>query len=197
MLPLLLRAHASVALLALTRTATPAVDAPSPVVASPAVVAPAADSTASTLPPVPARLEGADSIVVWKSQRAMLVFRDGVAVRFYQVALGRNPEGRKIRKGDRRTPEGVYRISGKNPSSAYHRALRISYPNDEDRARAARLGVSPGGDVMIHGLPPAFADVGPAHVATDWTYGCIAVTDAQIDELYAAIRVGTVIHIKP
>jgi murein L,D-transpeptidase YafK len=91
----------------------------------------------------------------------------------------------------------VYRIEARNPNSKFHLALRVSYPNSQDMARAATLGVDPGGDIMIHGLPKPFATVGAAHRLDDWTNGCIAVTNQEIEEIYRAVRLGAVIEIRP
>ena len=118
-------------------------------------------------------------------------------MRTYLVALGQQPVGDKVRRGDMRTPEGLFRIEARNPRSRYHLALRISYPDAAHTARARALGVSPGGDIMIHGLPERQAWVGAAHRDFDWTEGCIAVTNAEIEEIWQVVRVGTPIHIKP
>lgn len=139
----------------------------------------------------------ADSIVVEKAKRVLTLFSAGIPVRTYKIALGRQPLGDKIRKGDNRTPEGTYFIDFKNASSKYYKALHISYPDASHEERARELGVSPGGDVMIHGLPPAYASIGAAHSKWDWTEGCIAVTDKEIDEIYNAIPTGAIIDIKP
>lgn len=139
----------------------------------------------------------ADSIVVEKGRRTLTLFSAGFAVRTYQVALGKQPTGDKVKKGDNRTPEGTYFIDFKNPNSKYHKALHISYPDALHSARANALGVSPGGDIMIHGLPPRYASVGAEHAQYDWTEGCIAVTDKEIEEIWAAIPTGAPIHIKP
>jgi murein L,D-transpeptidase YafK len=139
----------------------------------------------------------ADSLVLEKSRRELMVYYHGYLVRTYFVALGRNPVGDKERLGDNRTPEGLFYIQGRNPNSRYHLSLRISYPDAAHRARAAKMGVEPGGDIMIHGLPDEQAALGPAHRDFDWTNGCIAVTDQEIEELYRVIRDGTPIQIKP
>jgi murein L,D-transpeptidase YafK len=139
----------------------------------------------------------ADSIVVEKAKHTMTLFSAGFAVRSYQIALGKQPKGDKVQRGDNRTPEGTYFIDFKNPNSKYHKALHISYPDATHTARANALGVSPGGDIMIHGLPPAFASVGAQHREFDWTEGCIAVTDKEIEEIWSAIPTGVLIHIKP
>ena len=139
----------------------------------------------------------ADSLVLIKSRRELVVYYHSEPVRRYYVALGRNPVGDKQRIGDNRTPEGLFFIQGRNPNSRYHLSLRISYPDATHRARAARLGVEPGGDIMIHGLPGEQAAFGPAHRDFDWTNGCIAVTNKEIEELWRVIRDGTPIEIKP
>jgi murein L,D-transpeptidase YafK len=139
----------------------------------------------------------ADSIVVEKSKRTLTLYLGGVPVRTYGVALGKQPAGDKVRIGDGRTPEGLFRIDFKNPQSKYHMALHISYPDAAHLQRANALGVSPGGDIMVHGLPPAFKDVGAAHRDYDWTEGCIAVTDDEIEEIWRAVPQGSPIQIKP
>jgi murein L,D-transpeptidase YafK len=139
----------------------------------------------------------ADSIVVEKGKRTLTLFQGGYAVRSYKVALGLQPTGDKVRIGDNRTPEGTYFIDYKNPQSKYHKALHISYPDVAHAQRASSLGVSPGGDIMIHGLPPAYASMGADHAKYDWTEGCIAVTDREIEEIWSAIPKGAPIHIKP
>ncbi len=125
------------------------------------------------------------------------MYYQGTPVRTFDVALGKNPVGAKVRRGDGKTPEGVYFIEGRNPQSKYHLSLRISYPAAKDRSRAAMRGVSAGGDIMIHGLPPAFSDVGALHRQQDWTEGCIAVTNEEIEEIWRAVPNGARILIKP
>jgi lipoprotein-anchoring transpeptidase ErfK/SrfK len=139
----------------------------------------------------------ADSIVVEKGERRLTLYYRGVAVKKYRVALGRNPVGDKVSIGDYRTPEGMYYIIGRNPASRFYKSLAISYPDAEHEERAAEIGVSPGGNIMIHGLPPHQAKLGAAHVLVDWTEGCIAVTNAEIDELWRAVEMGAAIEIKP
>ena len=139
----------------------------------------------------------ADSMVVEKAHHTLTLFQQGVAVRTYQVALGKQPTGDKERIGDGRTPEGVYYIDFRNAQSKYHKALHISYPDAAHKQRANALGVAVGGDIMIHGLPPAYASLGAAHREFDWTNGCIAVTDDEIEEIWRAVPNGAVIQIKP
>jgi murein L,D-transpeptidase YafK len=139
----------------------------------------------------------ADSIVVEKGRRTLTLYQAGFPVRVYRVALGKQPLGDKVQRGDGRTPEGVFHIDFKNPQSKYHMALHVSYPDAVHLQRANQLGVSPGGDIMVHGLPPAFADYGASHSEFDWTEGCIAVTDKEIEEIWHAVPSGAAIQIKP
>ena len=131
-------------------------------------------------------------VVVNKGRREMLLLSGESVVRQYRVALGRDPLGHKEREGDGRTPEGRYTIDRRNPKSAYHLSLHISYPGDADRERAAAMGVDPGGDIMIHGMPNSGDDR-----QGDWTQGCIAVTDAEIEEIWSLVADGTPIEIRP
>jgi murein L,D-transpeptidase YafK len=133
----------------------------------------------------------ADRIVVNKGRREMLLLRGNSVLRTYRVALGREPVGHKEREGDGRTPEGRYAIDRRNPKSRYHLSLRISYPNAADAARARAAGVEPGGDIMIHGLKDGERREG------DWTQGCIAVTDEEMDEIWGLVGEGTEITIEP
>jgi murein L,D-transpeptidase YafK len=139
----------------------------------------------------------ADSIVVEKSKHTLTLYQAGFVVRTYGVALGKDPKGDKLRIGDNRTPEGLFRIDYKNPQSKFHMALHISYPDAAHKQRASTLGVAAGGDIMIHGLPPAYKKLGAAHREFDWTEGCIAVTDEEIEEIWNAVPRGSPIQIKP
>ncbi len=139
----------------------------------------------------------ADRVVIVKSARTLTLLRQGQVLKTYKVALGREPEGPKTQRGDNRTPEGEYIIDARNAHSSFHRSLHISYPNAGDRARAAKMRVNPGGEIMIHGLPPAFAYLGPLHRQTDWTLGCIAVTNAEIEEIWTLVPNGTKVEIRP
>ncbi|HWZ43216.1 MAG TPA: L,D-transpeptidase family protein [Candidatus Saccharimonadales bacterium] len=138
-----------------------------------------------------------DSIVVLKSERTMKLYSNGKLVREYKVALGGNPVGAKRQQGDRKTPEGSYVISGRNPHSQFHLSLRISYPGTKDLAWARSHKVDPGGDIMIHGLASSFAYLGALHRQTDWTDGCIAVTNPEIEEIWKLVAVGTRVEIRP
>jgi murein L,D-transpeptidase YafK len=135
--------------------------------------------------------------LVLKAPRRLLLLRGGRVLRDYPIALGPSPAGPKRHQGDGRTPEGRYRIDARVVESRFHRALRISYPNEADRAFARRAGVAPGGDVMIHGLPNGERWVGEEHRAFDWTNGCIAVTDDEMSEIWELVDDGTPIEIRP
>ncbi len=138
-----------------------------------------------------------DRIVVVKGTRTMTLMRGDEVLKRYVVALGAQPIGQKERDGDHKTPEGEYVIDWKEPQSRFHLALHVSYPNGADRARANRLGVSTGGSIMIHGLEKKDAWVGALHRQLDWTDGCIAVTNAEIEEVFRLVPVGTRVEIKP
>ena len=139
----------------------------------------------------------ADRIIILKSARTMTLMRDGKTLKTYKVALGTEPVGAKQRVGDHKTPEGEYVIDAKKSQSQFHKALHISYPNAADRERARKLGVSPGGDIEIHGLGEKYGWIGSAHRHYDWTDGCIAVTNEEIDEIFPRVPVGTPVEIKP
>ena len=138
-----------------------------------------------------------DRIVVEKSTRRLSLFRNGNQIKAYKIALGRNPLGAKQEEGDAKTPEGIYKIDRRNPKSGFHLALHISYPSDEDKNRAAARGVSAGFDIMIHGIQNGRGWIGAFHRWKDWTAGCIAVTDEEIEELWRVTPDGTTIEIRP
>jgi murein L,D-transpeptidase YafK len=136
----------------------------------------------------------AQYLVVEKQARRLTLFRDGEALKTYRVALGGNPVGHKQHEGDQRTPEGTYSIDFKNPDSAYHLSLKISYPNGGDVARARNQGMDPGGMIMIHGVgEPAIWRNGQ----NDWTDGCIAVSNEEIEEIWELVEQETPIVIRP
>lgn len=139
----------------------------------------------------------ADRVVVDKAARQLTLYRGDTPLRSYRVALGREPVGHKRREGDGRTPEGAYRIDSRLAASLFHRALHISYPNERDRAAAARAGSPPGGAIMIHGIKNGLGWLGRAHHLADWTDGCIAVTDREIEEIWRAVPDGTRVEISP
>ncbi len=138
-----------------------------------------------------------DRILIEKNERRMTLFSKGKVLKTYKIALGGNPDGPKERQGDNKTPEGTYVIDSRNRDSRYHLSLHISYPNERDRKRAKQRGVSPGGDIMIHGIKNGFAWVGDLHTGVDWTKGCIAVTDEEIEEIEKIAPNGTVVEIRP
>jgi murein L,D-transpeptidase YafK len=138
----------------------------------------------------------ADRIVIVKSARTMTLTSHGEAMKT-KVALGTEPVGGKQRAGDHKTPEGLYTVDSKNAGSKFHKALHVSYRNAADRERARKMGVQPGGDIEIHGLGAKFGRVGALHRERDWTDGCVAVTNEEIDEIWPLVRVRTVIEIKP
>ena len=155
-------------------------------------IAAAPAGSAETLPVI-------DSITVDKSLRRLYLIKDGETVRSFRISLGLAPEGRKMREGDYRTPEGKYYISGRKPDSSYMLALQISYPNETDRARAAEADVPAGGLIMVHGRPirPANGRNRKYYESRDWTDGCIAVSNAAMLEIWMMTRIGTPITIKP
>jgi murein L,D-transpeptidase YafK len=146
-------------------------------------------------PALPPILGTVDRIVIEKGARRMLLLQDGRTVREYRVALGFSPTGDKERQGDGRTPEGLFRIDRRNDRSAYHLSLGLDYPQAEDRERAAAQGVDPGGDIMIHGQPNALPD--GLVMAGDWTAGCIAVTNAEMREIWAVTDGDTLVEVRP
>ena len=144
-----------------------------------------------------ASLTKADKVVVLKGNRLLMLLKEGLVLKIYKVALGRSPVGQKIQQGDTKTPEGSYYLDRRIANSRFYRALHISYPNADDIQNAKALGVEPGRDIMIHGLPKGFDDVGPSHRKYDWTKGCIAVTNSEIEEIWGLVPDGTPIEIKP
>jgi murein L,D-transpeptidase YafK len=152
------------------------------------------DQTAELTSPTAPVLEKADRVVVFKSQHRMVLLRRDHVLDVFTVALGRYPRGHKISEGDQRTPEGSYVLDEKLPKSKFYRAIRISYPNAQDTARARQLGLRPGGRVEIHGQPDGW----PRTLNKfDWTDGCIAVTNREMDRVWARVDAGTPIEIYP
>jgi len=139
----------------------------------------------------------ADSILILKKDHLLELMAAGKVIRTYHVALGRGGLAPKQREGDELTPEGHFTIDSRSAQSHYHKALHVSYPTADDRARAANMGVSPGGAIMIHGLPNGMGLIGSAHRLYDWTLGCIAVTDEEIDEIWKLVPEGTPVEIRP
>lgn len=138
-----------------------------------------------------------DRVLIEKKAHLLTLFTGGTKIKSYRVSLGRGGLGRKLREGDKLTPEGKYSIDRRNPNSAYHKALHISYPNKEDLARAAAQGVAPGGDIMIHGIRNGLGWLGPIHRLFDWTLGCVALTNGEIEELWELVPNGTEVEIIP
>lgn len=139
----------------------------------------------------------ADSVLVKKSERRLILLRDGKPWKVYRIALGPVPWGPKTRAGDQRTPEGHYVLDYKVRNSRFHRAIHISYPNAEDRERARRLGVDPGNHIMIHGQPNQSELPTEETQTYNWTDGCIAVTNEEMDEIWHLVKTGTPIEIQP
>jgi murein L,D-transpeptidase YafK len=144
--------------------------------------------------PVDAR---ADRVIVMKKERTLTLMSGDKVLKVYKIALGVDPVGPKPMEGDHKTPEGNYILDRRNPKSKYYRSIHISYPSEEDRDRARESGVSAGGDVMVHGLPNGFGWLGATHRVHDWTDGCVAVSDQEMDEIWSAVADGTPIEIKP
>jgi murein L,D-transpeptidase YafK len=139
----------------------------------------------------------ADLVVVHKAARRLELYREGVLLKSYAVSLGPHPIGPKQQQGDGKTPEGEYRLNYRKADSSFHRALHISYPGPADIAFARSHGVDPGGLVMVHGMKNGLGWLGRLHLAVDWTDGCVAVTDDEMDELWRAVPEGTKILLKP
>lgn len=139
----------------------------------------------------------ADKVLIEKKDRRLTLIKLEKPLKTYRIAVGRIPEGKKLEEGDKRTPEGTYVIDRRKEKSRYHRALHVSYPNSDDIAHAKERGVSPGGDIMIHGLPNGIGFIGKFHLKRDWTLGCIAVTNPEIEEIWRAVPDGTVVEIVP
>ena len=139
----------------------------------------------------------ADRVIVHKGSRTLTLMQGERPLKTYRVSLGTNPVGPKTREGDHRTPEGHYVLDSRNPQSRFHLSIHISYPNAADAEAARRAGVRPGGAIMIHGIQNGLVWIGRAHGFWDWTDGCIAVTDSEIEEIWRAVPDGTPIEIYP
>ena len=139
----------------------------------------------------------ADLVVINKTERTLQLLSGGRVIRTYEVTFGTAQPGPKTCEGDNRTPEGRYVIDRRNKTSRYHMALHVSYPNAEDLKRAESTGCRPGGDIMIHGIRDGLGWIGPLHRVINWTRGCIAVTNPEIEEIARAVPNGTPVVIKP
>lgn len=141
--------------------------------------------------------DSVDLVVIYKSDRLLQLKSKGRVVRSFDVALGAQPEGNKLHEGDNRTPEGVYTLDWRNPDSQFHRSMHISYPRVDERDAAMRRGLSPGGLIMVHGMPNGRRASEMNHPINDWTNGCIAVTNEEMDEIWSLVEDGTTIIIFP
>lgn len=131
-------------------------------------------------------------VLIYKESRTMYLMHHEEVLKTYEVGLGFEPLGHKEIKGDGKTPEGDYRVDRRNPNSEFHLSIGINYPNAEDRAYAKSIGKNPGGDIFIHGRPWKYRKGGD-----DWTAGCVAVTNDEMEEVYSMIRTGTLVSIYP
>lgn len=149
-------------------------------------------------PPAPIALpQKANRVLVLKEKHRLYLMHDETVLAEFPVALGKHPYGAKSEEGDQRTPEGQYVLDWRNPNSEFYRSIHISYPNQADRDRAATRGVKAGGAIMIHALPNGMGNIGARHTATDWTDGCIAVTNEQMDVIWRMVDDNTPIEIRP
>jgi murein L,D-transpeptidase YafK len=149
------------------------------------------------LPAVAFGMDKADKVLVIKSKSKLYLKKRGKILKQYHVTFGANPRGHKQKKGDQRTPEGKYVLDYKNQDSRFYKSIHISYPNEADKKRAKKMGVSPGGCIMIHGQKNGFGRVAFITQRFNWTDGCIAVSNHAMDEIWRAVDVGTPIEIKP
>lgn len=146
-------------------------------------------------PPLPPLTVQIDRILIEKAARRMTVYRQGEELRSYKIALGFAPDGDKTQQGDGKTPEGIFKVNRRNGSSKFHLSLGLDYPLTKDIARARAAGIDPGGDIFIHGQPNGLDRL--AAISYDWTAGCIAIADHEIEELWRIVRIGTTVEIKP
>jgi tetratricopeptide (TPR) repeat protein len=143
------------------------------------------------------RTEPADKVLIEKKERRLTLLSKGEVIKTYKIALGGNPVGPKERQGDNKTPEGTYIIDSRNRNSDYHLSLHISYPSEKDKMRAKELNVPSGGDIMIHGIKNGLSWVGTFQAEVDWTKGCIALTDEEMEEIDKLVPNGTIVEIRP
>lgn len=155
------------------------------------------EPTPITLPEELLPMAKIDKIVVEKAKRRMTVYHQDIPLRTYRIALGFSPTGHKEQEGDGKTPEGNYLINSKNPHSKFHLSLKISYPSQDDKKAAKAKGVNPGGEIMIHGLGKYLGPLGTKHTLRDWTLGCIAITNEEMEELFPYVDTGTKIEVNP
>ncbi|MBU2952816.1 L,D-transpeptidase family protein [Marinobacter sp. F3R08] len=145
----------------------------------------------------PAQIQNVSSVVVRKGERRLYLMNGDDIVRSYRISLGDNPKGHKLYQGDERTPEGNYTLDWRNAESDFYKSIHISYPSERDRELASAWGLDPGGSIMIHGLPNDAGDLAFAFTGLDWTDGCIAVTNEEMDEIWQLVSNGTPISIHP
>jgi murein L,D-transpeptidase YafK len=138
-----------------------------------------------------------DQVLVVKSQRTLSLISQGKVLRTYKAALGGSPVGAKGQQGDHKTPEGHYILDRRNAKSRFYKSIHVSYPTEQDKQRTSQRGVAAGGDIMIHGFPNGFGWLGATHRAPDWTDGCVAVTNTEMDEIWELVQDGTPIEIRP
>jgi murein L,D-transpeptidase YafK len=139
----------------------------------------------------------ADLVVIKKNEKRLYLYKGNQVIKVYRVAFGSNPKGHKIQEGDEKTPEGRYFLDYKNADSAFYKSIHISYPNDEDKKRARKKGVNPGGQIMIHGQKNGFGFFGFITQYFNWTDGCIALKNSEMDEVWSSVKVNTPIVIEP
>jgi len=149
------------------------------------------------LPAIAGDLPKADSVLVIKHENRLYLMKNKMPFKTYRVAFGANSKGPKRKEGDERTPEGTYILDYKNSDSDFYKSIHISYPNDQDIKRAKEMGIAPGGEIMIHGQKNGAKNFSRIHRYVNWTDGCIAVTNAEMDEIWASVDVGTPITIEP
>jgi murein L,D-transpeptidase YafK len=137
-----------------------------------------------------------DLVLVDKSEKKMYLLSEGNQFKEYHVVFGSNPKGHKLQEGDERTPEGKYVLDYKKADSSFYKSIHISYPNEEDKAKAKKIGVSPGGLIMIHGQKNGFGWLSWLTQRFNWTNGCIAITNSEMDEIWELVKVGTPIEIR-
>ncbi len=155
------------------------------------------NGTHGAIKKIPQPFQAIDYIKIFKKNRTLHVYQGKRLLKTYRIALGFCPIGHKTQEGDGKTPEGIYTVSFKNTKSRYHRSLKISYPSKKDRDHAHKKGVCPGGDIMIHGLGKEFVHLGKDHILHDWTLGCVALTNEEIDEIFNTTKLGTTVEIMP
>lgn len=158
---------------------------------------PASTTASITASSIASNTPNVSTVLVLKAERLLRLLDNGRTVREYQISLGKEPVGHKLYEGDRRTPEGRYVLDWRNNQSKFYRSIHVSYPNARDRARSNRLGKSPGGNIMIHGIPNEFHYAPWLYKGKDWTDGCISVNNEEMDEIWRLVADGTPIVILP